>query len=288
MPLFWNNNFNQRANFQQGYFNGQMQNNIHNNFSNNMTIRNNGSLFSRLLLNRQQNFSQFQNNIQMPINQNGNLQNISNPINQPFMPNNQLQQLPQQLSQPIQNQPNQAIINQPQMISDNSGISFKPLTEDDINKINEEIQENIEKNKKQEFFSNDKEDISVYLKEFIQDENNGNIFYNSLSNNCSNEYYRNRLKRIGDDCNTEKNSLINYYKKLKNENFEPQILQINTNIPLRQGLFLAIEEEMKSYDKICNMLNKLSYEDAKEFYKMAFKKLSRINSIQYMSMDTNF
>ncbi len=157
-----------------------------------------------------------------------------------------------------------------------------------MNKINEEIQENIEKNRRQIFPINepkDKEQVLLYLQEFIQDEKNGNIFYTSLANNCNNDYYRNKLRMIGEECNIETNSLKRYYKNLQNEDFEPENLEINTNIPLKQGLLLAIEEEIKSYDKICNILSKLPYEDTREFYKMAFKKLSRINSIQYIAMD---
>lgn len=272
MPLFWNNNFNQAQNFQK------------NNIQNNFPIRNNGSLFSRLILNRQNyNLGQMQNN--MPSNiqgipmQNGLFNN--NMINQ----NNQAFMQPNQQMQPVYHNPS---INQPQMVQDNSGISFKPLTDEEMSKINEEIQENIEKNRKQIFPINeqkDKEQFSLYLKEFIQDEKNGNIFYNSLANNCNNDYYKNKLKMIGEECNIETNSLRKYYKALQNEDFEPENLEINTNIPLKQGLLLAIEEEIKSYDKICNVLSKLPFDDTKEFYKMAFKKLSRINSIQYMAME---
>lgn len=266
MPLFWNNNFNQAPNFQQ------------NNMQNRFPIKNNGSLFSRLILNRQNyNLGQMQNN--MPNNtqgipmQNGLFNNMPNQNNQFIQPNQQMQP---------------AFANQPQMVQDNSGISFKPLTEEEMSKINEEIQENIEKNRQQVFPINqqkDKEQFLLYLQEFIQDEKNGNIFYNSLANNCNNDYYKNKLKMIGEECNIETNSLRKYYKNLQNEDFEPENLEINTNIPLKQGLLLAIEEEMKSYDKICKVLSKLPFEDTKEFYKMAFKKLSRINSIQYMAME---
>ncbi|MDE6181703.1 MAG: hypothetical protein K2F59_00670, partial [Eubacteriales bacterium] len=185
MPLFWNNNFNQAQNFNQHNFNGQMQNNIQNRFP----IKNNGSLFSRLILNRQNNMP----NIQMPMQNGAFNNNMINQNNQAFM-------------QPIQQNPQ---VNQPQIIQDNSGVSFKPLTEEDMNKINEEIKENIEKNRNHIFPINepkDKEQFSLHLKEFIQDEKNGNIFYTSLAKNCNNDYYRNKLQMIGEECKIETNS----------------------------------------------------------------------------------
>lgn len=260
MPLFWNNNFNQGQNFMQGNFNFQRQNNLQNN------RQMNGSLFSRLFFNRQ--------NQGFPI-QNGFNSNIQN-NNQPFMPQNQM---PLQQMQPSQ-----------QILQDNPEISFKPLTEEELTKINEEIKENIEKNQKEILPINliqDNDNILNYLKEFIQDERNGNIFYTSLANNCNNDYHRDRLKSIGEECNIETNSLKQYYRDLQNEDFEPENLPININMSLKQGLFLAMEEEIKSYNKICNMLDKIPYEQTKNFYKMALKKLSRINSIQYMAMDKN-
>ncbi len=206
MPLFFNN-FNQSQNFMQ----------------NNSNIRNNNSLFSRLFFNRQ---NQMFNNVLNSNNRFGQA-----PKNMPF---NSIQPQPQaqpQIQQPMQN----------------TDITLKPLTEEEFSKINEEIQENIEKNRQKALPINEpkeKDKILSYLQQFIQDEKNANIFYTSLANNCNNNYYKDKLNQIGKECDTEKNSLKKYYKALKNEDFEEEDLNINTNIPLRQGLFLAIEEEI--------------------------------------------
>lgn len=253
MALFFNN-FNQSPNFMQNNPNVR-NNNINNN-----------SLFSRLFLNRQN--QMFNNNLA----------------------NRGFGQMPQQMPQPINNGFNQQMPQQIQPQIQNSEITLKPLTEEEFSKINEEIQENIEKNRQQIFPVNqpkEKDKILLYLQQFIQDEKNANIFYTSLANNCNNNYYKNKLQEIGKECDTETNSLKKYYKSLENEDFEPEDLQINTNIPLKQGLLLAIEEEIASYNKICNILDEQPFEDTREFYKMALKKLSRINSIQYMAMDKN-
>lgn len=172
----------------------------------------------------------------------------------------------------------------------NNEIVIKPLTKEELEKINDEIKENIEKNKKTILpinESNEKDKIIKYLKEFIQDEKNGSIFYKSLSNNCNNKLYKDKLINISNECSTESKNLINLYKSLKNEEFEPKNININTNIPFKTGLLFAIEEEIKSYDRICNILDKLPPENTRNFYKIALKKLSRINSIQYMAMDKN-
>lgn len=236
-----------------------------NNFNQNFMQNNrNTSLFSRLFNNRQ---NQMFNNYLTNQNNFNNMQNI----------NNQIQQMPQFMQQPMQ-QPMQ-----------NSDIQLKPLSAEELEKINNEIQENIEKNRQMITINEpkNKEEILSNLQEFIQDEKNANIFYKSLANNCNNSYYKSKLEQIGIECLEETNNLKKYYKALENKDFEPEDLQINTNIPLKQGLLLAIEEELASYNKICNILDNHPFEDTREFYKMALKKLSRINIIQYMAMDKN-
>lgn len=226
----------------------------------NSNIRNNNSLFSRLFLNRQ---NQMFNNV---LNSNNGFGQAPKNIH--------FNNMQPQIQQPMQN----------------ADITLKPLTEEEFSKINEEIQENIEKNRQKALPINEpkeKDKIINYLQQFIQDEKNANIFYTSLANNCNNNYYKDKLQQIGKECDTEKNSLKKYYKALKNEDFEEENLNINTNIPLKQGLLIAIEEEIGSYNKICSILDEEPFEDTREFYKMALKKLSRINFIQYMAMDKN-
>lgn len=169
-----------------------------------------------------------------------------------------------------------------------SDVTFKPLTEEELEKINQEIQENVEKNKKNvEIIEQPKEKdiVCKYIEEFIQDETNANKFYNQLANKCSINMYRDRLKYISDECVTECNNLKSYYKDINKEEFNPKSISINANIPLKAGLLLAIEEEIKSYDKLCKIVDDLPLQDTRIFYKMALKKLSRINYIQYMAMN---
>ncbi len=214
---------------------------------------------NRYINNRNNNFmfNNFQNNNRFMQNNNQNFNNI---------PNNQ------------QNTPP-------------SDITLKPLTEEELQKINEEIKENIEKNKKTIVNIQQPENADIvcnYIKDFIQDEANASIFYKELSNKCGNSIYKDRLKVICDECIFECNNLKSYYEDLKNEKFEPKSIPINVNIPLKVGLFLAIEEEIKSYDKLCKIIDELPSQDTILFYKMALKKLSRINIIQYMAINEKY
>lgn len=241
----------------------------------------------------------------MPLFWNGNFNNpnfmgngnnfINNNSNQDF--NNQgnifNRSLFSRLSSNQRRIPNQQI-NQPfqngkfGQAEENGGITFNPITEEELEKINDEIKQNIENNKNMGTHfktSSGTEKVIGCLKDFIQDERNGSVFYSSLSNLCNNEFYKNRLKKISEECNLGKKYFKDYYKTLKSEEFEPKELPINVNINLKNGLILAIEEEMKSYDKICTILDEIPSEDSKYFYKMALKKLNRINFIQYMVMN---
>lgn len=181
---------------------------------------------------------------------------------------------------------NQNFNNQPNNVP--SDVTLTPLTEEELEKINQEIQENIEKNRKNITIveePKEKDIVCKYIEEFIQDETNANKFYNQLANKCSINIYRDRLKYISDECVAECNHLKSYYKDINKEEFSPKSISINTNIPLKAGLFLAIEEEIKSYDKLCKIVDDLPPQDTRIFYRMALKKLSRINSIQYMAMN---
>lgn len=191
--------------------------------------------------------------------------------------------------QPLQNNnPNMQ-----QMLNNNennipSDVTLQPLTEEEFEKINEEIRENIEKNKNMVVNIQKPQNTDLicnYIEEFIQDETNANIFYNNLSNRCNSSLYKDRLKNISDDCFLECSNLKSYYKEINEKNFEPKQVNINVNMPFKEGLYLAIEEEIKSYDKLCKIIEELPPQDTRVFYKMALKKLSRINTIQYMIMN---
>ncbi len=170
-------------------------------------------------------------------------------------------------------------------------VTLKPLTEEELKKINEEIKENIEKNKNTLFNlekNKNNDVVCKYIKDFIQDETNANRFYDGMYKKCENTLYRDRLKNICDECVTICNSLKSYYKEINNESFEPNNIDINVNIPLKTGLFIAMEEEIKGYDKLCKIIDDLPPQDTRVFYKMALKKLSRINSIQYMTLNERY
>ena len=263
MALFFNNRF---ANFRNRN-NGQNNNLMFNNVPNN-----------RFMYNRYP----MQNQLMQPYMQNGFTQNQPS---QPYMQN-----WFSQNQQPITN--GNEIINQ--------DVSLKPLTEEELKKINEEIQENIAKNKN---FMENKKDVNIeesfqdkidkknkdivnsYIEQFIQNESNANIFYNHLSNKSDNDLYKTRLKNISDDCILECNSLKSFYKEVNEKDFETKNVNINVNIPFKDGILLAIEEEIKSYDKICKIIEQVPQKETNIFYKMALKKLNRINNIQYMAIN---
>lgn len=161
-------------------------------------------------------------------------------------------------------------------------INFKPLTREELNKINVEMQQNIEKNISSTQKNKNTEEICKYIEEFIQDETNASIFYNQLSNKCRNNLYTDKLLYISNECMLQCNDLKSYYKNISSKQFEPKAIPINTNISFKAGLSLAIEEEMKSYDKICKIIDNVSSKDTDIFYKMALKKLNRINFIQHI------
>ncbi len=237
------------------FFNNRF-NNLQNNRNNNFMFNNLQN--NRFIQNNNQNFNNFQNNNRFMQNNNQNFNNIQN---------NQQQN------------------------NNQSDIILKPLTEEELEKINEEIRENIEKNKKTAVniqAPENKDIVCNYIKEFIQDETNANIFYNELSKKCDNNIYIERLKNICDDCIFECNNLKSYYEDLNNEKFEVKSIPINVNMPFKVGLFLAIEEEIKSYDKLCKIIDELPPQDTRIFYKMALKKLSRINNIQYMTINERY
>lgn len=172
-----------------------------------------------------------------------------------------------------------------------SDIKLKPLTQEELDKINEEIQENIAKNTQAITNINLKENnikILQCIEDFIQDEANSHIFYKNLYKKCKNEKIKEKIENISNDCLEQCLILKDYYKNFKNEVFEEKPLNININIPFKHSLIFAIEEEIKSYDKICKAIDIFPINDTRVFYQIALRKLSRINTIQYISISENF
>ncbi|WP_250277903.1 hypothetical protein [[Clostridium] colinum] len=231
----------------------------------------------------------------MPLFFNNRFNNFQNRNNSFFFNNNNLMRNNIPNNRFMQNNShminNQYIQNNQQNNYQNnipSDITLKPLTEEELEKINEEIKENIEKNKKNIVNieqPQNKNIVSTYIEEFIQDESNANIFYEQLSNKCNNSLYRDRLRNISNECKLEYNNLKDYYEEINENKFEPKSISINVNMPLKVGILLAIEEEIKCYDKLCKIIDDLPPQDTRIFYKMALKKLSRINNLQYMSIN---
>ena len=89
-----------------------------------------------------------------------------------------------------------------QQTNPNNGIKFTPLNKEDMAKIQEEIQNNIQKvNKK-----NKVEDI-INISEFLQDEQNSGLFYKELSKTLSNQNDINEIENISKECFEQVNKL---------------------------------------------------------------------------------
>lgn len=170
-----------------------------------------------------------------------------------------------------------------QAIIQKDGINYKQLTEEDMKKINEEIRENIEKNRSKVLPTEVPEEKDIfldYLKEFIQYEKNANKFYLGLSKKCDNKEHSTRLLNIGNECDIEMNNLTSLFKSIEANLFTVEEVEINTDITLNKGLLLAIEEEVNIYDKLCKAIDTMPVQDTRNFNSMALKKLGRINNIQ--------
>ncbi len=191
----------------------------------------------------------------------------------------------------------------------NQGVNFQPLTEEDLLKINEEIQENIKQS--QQYLENKKASntnnfnnnllqpptfnpnsavIISYLHDFIQSEKNSHAFYKNLADTCSIKHYKQKFTEISNDCQIEQRNLEAYLVDFHKENsvntsseiFKPLDIDIFPISNLREGVMLAVEEEIKYYDKLSKIVEDLPPKDTRIFYAMALRKLGRINNIQYV------
>ena len=125
-------------------------------------------------------------------------------------------------NQQMQNN-NQIQNNQP--ITLNDGVSLKPLTQEELEKINEEIRQNIENAKTQDKISNKDENIKA-LEDLIQDEKNSSIFYGNLSD----RFYKDSLEKLSLEALEHNKVLKEYYRKKYGKNFEEKIITINQNL----------------------------------------------------------
>ncbi|MFI3230376.1 MAG: hypothetical protein R3Y29_02350 [bacterium] len=199
----------------------------------------------------------------------------------------------------------------------NQGVNFQPLTEEDLLKINEEIQENIKhsklylENKNSNINNNFNNNINnnfnnnlvtrptsnpnspiiiSYLHDFIQSEKNSHDFYKNLANTCSIKHYKQKFTEISNDCLIEQKNLVAYLEDFHKENslnisseiFKPLDIDIFPISNLRDGVMLAVEEEIKYYDKLSKIVEDLPPKDTRIFYAMALRKLGRINNVQYV------
>ncbi len=180
-------------------------------------------------------------------------------------------------NQQMQNN-NQIQNNQP--ITLNDGVSLKPLTQEELEKINEEIRQNIENAKTQDKISNKDENIKA-LEDLIQDEKNSSIFYGNLSD----RFYKDSLEKLSLEALEHNKVLKEYYRKKYGKNFEEKIITINQNFDIKKCIMWAIDEEIKSYDNICEILEHIEDKNLKIFYKIALKKLARINKLEYISLN---
>lgn len=157
----------------------------------------------------------------------------------------------------------------------NRQVELKPITAMELKSINEEIEFN--KNK-----SNTK--MIQQIEAFIQAEKNGNKFYNNLSKVCIVQSYKKNLQDIGHQCEQDVECIKDYYKKLTGERFIPKDMDVNIDISLKEGLKLGLNEEIKSYNKLCDMIEKMS---KGEIDSVLFRKLGRINLLQFMAININ-
>lgn len=259
------------------------------------------------------------NNTNNNRNNTNNTNNTNSTNNSNVFFNNHLQQ-EYQMQQPINNINNQNNINN--IDGMNEGINFQPLTEDDLIKINEEIQQNIEENKKyleqKKYSQNNNHQqqnnnfnnnlvpssnniitnnpnninninnpnldiINSHLKEFMQNEKNSSVFYKNISNIATLNLYKIKFQDISQDCLTELNNLQEYFSNFNNnKDFNPIDIQIQDTLDFKNSIILAVEEEIKSYDKLCKIVEQFPPQDTRIFYAMALRKLGRINNIQYI------
>lgn len=163
-----------------------------------------------------------------------------------------------------------------------SGINFKPLTNEDLKKLQEEIQENIKKvNDKNTLLEESIKNINI--SEFLQDEQNSGIFYKNLSKKLKTPSNSIKIKNISDECFLQVENLKKLYFKINSKDFEVEDPPLNIYSNTEDSIILAINEELSSYEKICKILEKDIPKDFKaHFDKMAFHKLKRIITLQFL------
>lgn len=165
----------------------------------------------------------------------------------------------------------------------NNGIKFTPLTEESMKKLQDEMQENIRKvNERNNSNVKELENI-IDISEFLQNEQNSAIFYKELAKNLSNNNDITQIENISKECFEQVDKLSKIYLNKNNENYKIKEVCIIEVKNIKEGLILAINEELNSYDKICNLLDKNIDIDIKnELNKMTLYKLKRITRLQYL------
>ncbi len=85
--------------------------------------------------------------------------------------------------------------------------------------------------------------FSKHLEEFIQNERNAMIFYQSLAEKSLTNRGREILKGIGENCGKRKTAFEKMYKAFTKEKFTPEETEIDIYIAFQDGVRLALYEE---------------------------------------------
>ena len=101
------------------------------------------------------------------------------------------------------------------------------------------------------------EKISGILQSLAQDEYNAKIFYSGVSTSAPSEEIKKALANLAKDCETRLQQYIHMLGSHFKHNFTPQEKEINTNLPFRSAMSLAVSEENKALATLGNLLDQV-------------------------------
>jgi rubrerythrin len=99
------------------------------------------------------------------------------------------------------------------------------------------------------------EKTNALLVRLIQDERNSVVFYTHLAEDAPGEDIAESLKKIAEGCGQRQKTYGEMYQKLTGKEFTPKESKINTGIPFRDGVALALSEENKSVRALTDWLD---------------------------------
>jgi hypothetical protein len=99
------------------------------------------------------------------------------------------------------------------------------------------------------------EKTNALLERLIQDERNSVVFYTYLAEAAPFDDAAESLKSIAEGCGQRQKIYGGMYQKLTGKEFTPKESKINTGIPFREGVALALSEENKSVRALTDWLD---------------------------------